>query len=1186
MEASDLVCSNPSHEDSPGVITMQSLEQDRGCYEQCYRELNKEESERRLERETRDRGSLERERIDRESLEREGRDRGSLEREERDRGSLEENYRLQSLEEDKGCFEQRYRLLTREKEESERRLDREIRDRETLEEDCRLQLEERLCSEQKFDEVSGAMAKYERELSLLRNENCHLKTQFSQLRSVVSGREMTGGAVHVGIASGSFTDHVVTGSGGTMNCEMYREEVAILSHENELFKQIIEIIERQSQFQVEENSQAHVHETSEQIMWLKVENSKLEERVREIEKSAREQEMLAERERERAEEDVRKLKREVQILRGELEKETQDVGECESQITEMKLRYEEELHDMQGKLDSEISLKCQLQEQVHLLELNIRALEEERKILLDKIEVAYKKEDEVACERREIEESFSQDVCELEVKLDQAIQERMEALAEVERLTNELQVATQQLVQVEEAYALEVEEIRLRFEAEKEALMLHGRQKGLDQADIPGGSPVWAGPAYVDDWHVKLEQEVTKSKTLEKENKQLLYQINKLLSGDRDMGKDEGERSVFVKDKEGSNKVHALEEELSELHEKCRVLERDARKKKEYENKTKELMEEIDGLMSTKEEMARKQKELMRAAENSSSSVEEVEVKNRRLEEQVDSLSRKLRDLEDSHNKRGSASEVNDLKWENENTKRKTDELQKNTEILESKLKEGEQQLRELKSTKERLEQEATRNEHRYNREIDMERFRTESLKQELQKMSENLKDQAKQFEKSLEERKKLHEEHQKTLADEKQRLKHELEGEKESLRRQFEGEKQAIHQRVSQIESRLQEQGFSVQDVPWPTGGTAGQGLGSLQSKQSAVSLRQEVATLRATNEELEGKVRDLERTSRREVEELLFKHQQETAKLRGETEESSRERLEGGRKLGKEGGVRVSEDAMNAMIQSLKREVCVARQERERAIITLRNERRNFEARDSANYETMRRIKAECEGRVRHEEEKGKMATTELRRKISIAESRVAEMEAKHREEFKSLEGKYEQQRTELEKMVEHTERQVRNRLQIEHEARLNEERSRYDVTLKGLRREISALQEQRKQIQLKLKSTDVLVKGSTKELRYSKGMHGKLDSGSVARWKEEKLKLDQEPRIKDLEQEVQLLKREKAEIKASYRQEKAQIQAEFEEEKQRFEVRHKKERDEFRRRLDASHLRVMVVNDGKVG
>lgn len=189
-------------------------------------------------------------------------------------------------------------------------------------------------------------------------------------------------------------------------------------------------------------------------------------------------------------------------------------------------------------------------------------------------------------------------------------------------------------------------------------------------------------------------------------------------------------------------------------------------------------------------------------------------------------------------------------------------------------------------------------------------------------------------------------------------------------------------------------------------------------------------------------------------------------------------------------------------------------------------------------------------------------------------MTESKIRSMEEKHRREVHQLEVKFEYKKTELEQDATSIESQLRESLQMEYRVALDKEREKYEETLRVLRKEITSLQEQRKQIQLKLSSQGVK---STYSLLIDKSVSARKESLFKSETDLEMRFLrgtkQMEDRIYDLEQEVELLKKEKSDIKVSYKQEKVQMQEDFDRERDRLEEKYKRRIVDLKRRLQAT-------------
>ena len=265
---------------------------------------------------------------------------------------------------------------------------------------------------------------------------------------------------------------------------------------------------------------------------------------------------------------------------------------------------------------------------------------------------------------------------------------------------------------------------------------------------------------------------------------------------------------------------------------------------------------------------------------------------------------------------------------------------------------------------------------------------------------------------------------------------------------------------------------------------------------------------------------------------------------------------------------GDKKGESSLLATVNKLTEKVHKFKQEREVFLNKLKKERTNSNRRITEMSTTVAKVRDEC-GRLRKEKEDAQKSVNDLRRKIAATESRIRGMEEKHRRELHQMEVKYEFKKTALEQDSTSKETQLKESLQIEYQAALNKEREKYEDTMHVLRKEITSLQEQRKQIQTKLTSQSTqssyslfidksnstkkqlcYISDSDVELNFSRGLK------------------QMEDRINDLEVEAEQLKKEKLEIKDSYRQEKVQIQAEFDRERDRLEKKYRRQIEDLKR------------------
>lgn len=1201
------------------------------------------------------------------------------------------------LEFDTFYLESNYQQLVRDRDDLRLRYEREKRDRESLEVKFHQEYDQKVYFEEKLSELTRNLSSYEEELQALRLENSHLKAQFRQLKTAIQTRVSSGTAAmaqgglvgaSLGSGSGVFVSSSTSDGSVSVNTEMYKQEVALLAQENELFKQIIDVIDKQEQSKVilEDRVSANTSERQrwleEDVVRLEREKTQLEDRVRELERCTREQEKLLEEVNNKAEDNLRVYKRESKVLENELYSKSTVVEDYEVQMSQMKQSYEEEIHQVEIKLEMEISSNKQFQEQIRQLEENIRKLEEERKEILVKMEEAYKAENEIMEERTVLEESYSRDVSELRRNVEVEIENKAELSMEIERLMGELIGSEKQKKEMEARFFQEAQELKIQIEKEREEIVafLNGSavnqvmmQSNVAQQTHLGSQLVSSGPRMQtldEDWKRKLDDEVRKKERLEEENKKLLYQINDLLehntTNTRNICDRDGVQTCL---RDGKQNVTELMAEVDELKENCRGLERDVKKKKELENKVIELSEEIEELTSKKDEMIRKQRELVKELDNSLSSVQQVDEKNKRLTEDVENLSRKIRQMEENFRNekedwvrnysKDKTSQMNEILSEKELIEKKYNEQVKINRSLEAEVSSFETRIYDLERANERLERKKSEITAQLTEEITFERSRAKTVKEELDKSVEVFKKQTEQLESTLYERKRKYDEEIRILEEEKQRIRSEFESEKECYRRRFEEERKAMERRINEIQERLQQQNTGGSETVAGPGSnevavcSIGNQQGSSSTSHQTISdLTSKIDSLRNENKELQETLRDTERSHCRKVDDLEYDNEQKIKKLRIEIEEDFRrkirdyedeieklkttvsrgnkdsaervtachrktmdatiyyedgamadlvrdqkEQLEELRKqiklqmeafeterqnlirqlqtdkqscaLGREG----ESALLHSTIKKLTEEVKILKREKESLVNKVKTERVSSNSRFTVMTETVTKLRDECD-KLRKEREDAQKAINDLRRKLTVTESKIRSIEEKHRREIHQLEVKFEYKKTEIEQDTTSIESQLRESLQIEYRAALDKEREKYEETLRVLRKEITSLQEQRKQIQLKLSSQGV-------QNAYSVLIDKSVSSRNESLLKSEmdvELRVSRgikhmEDRIYDLEREVELLQKEKHDIKASYKQEKVQLQEEFDRERDRLEEKYKRQIVDLKRRLHST-------------
>ena len=1188
-------------------------------------------------------------------------------------------------------YESDLRQLVRDRDDLRLRYEREKSDRESLEIKLHHEFDQKIHFEEKLSELSRNISSLEDELQTLRLENSHLKSQFGKLRTAIQTRvsldtaAMTAGGVagaSLGSSSGVFITGRSSDSSVVVNTDMYKQEVALLAQENELFKQIIDLIDRQDNSKVileervsENSSERQRWLEEDDVVRLEREKAKLEDRVRELERYTREQERLLEEVNNKAEDNLRKYKKESKVLENELYSKSTVVEDYELQMSQIKQAYEEEIHQAEVKLEMEISSNKQLQEQTRQLDENIRKLEEERKEILIKIEEAYKTENEVIEERTALEESYSRDVSELQRNVKEQIQSKAELSMELERLMGELIESDKEKREMEAKFFHEAQELKIQFEKEREQIVTFLNrsavnpvlmQSNVAQQTHSGAQLISADPRMPstdEEWKRKLSEEVRKNERLEDENKKLLYQINDLLEHNIGSGvsntthsKHRYDRNVGatapISSQQNSND---LVDEINELRENCRVLERDVKKKKELENRVMELSEEIEELTSKKDEMIRKQRELVKELDNSLSSVQQVEDKNKRLTEDVDNLSRKIRQMEENFRNekedwvrnysKDKTSQINDVLNEKEMIEKKYNDQLKTNRSMEAEIRSLETKIYDLERENERLERKKSEVTTQLSEEINFERGRVKTVKDELDKSVVVFKKQTEQLETTLHERKRKYDEEIRILEEEKQRIRSEFENEKDTYRRRFEEERKTMERRINEIEDRLRKHNAGSSELvtnrdnlgsgELNVRGMENQpGVGSA-SHQTISDLKSKVDALRRENKELQDTLCDTERNHSRKIDDLEYENGQKMKKFKTEIEEEFRRKIDDyeiqidqlKRTVSRENKDSVGDgsladlfrdhkeqmDELRSQIknqmeafenekQNLKRalqeerrnstrgregestllhntihklteEVKRLKRDKETLLNKIKREKGSSNSRITEMTETVTKMRDECNV-LRKEREDGQKTTNDLRRKLNVTESKIRSMEEKHRREIHQLEVKFEYKKTEIEQDATSIESQLRESLQTEYRVALDKEREKYEETLRVLRKEITSLQEQRKQIQLKLSGQGVQ---STYSLFVDKSVSARKESLFKSEADLEMRFLrgtkQMEDRINDLEHEVELLKKEKSDIKVSYKQEKVQMQEDFDRERDRLEEKYKKQIADLKRRLQAT-------------
>ena len=1186
-----------------------------------------------------------------------------------------------------------YKELASERDDLQQRYERERRERERLEMKFQEEYDQKVYFEGKLSGLSRNISSYEDDLQALRLENGHLKSQFEQIRLALqtsigagaAGLARVGSLGHRGVSGVNLISETLSGPG---NSEIYKQEVSLLAQENVLFKQIIEFIDNleQSKTVLEERVSAHAQSNERQtllenddVQRLEREKSGLEERVRDLERALGEQEKLIDEIQNKAEENLRVYKRERKVLENELHSQSSALNDYEMQISLMKQSHDTQIQAMEDRLETEITTSKEFQEQNKEILRNIRRLEEERQELLLRIEEAYQAENEVVENRVCLEETYSRDMMEVQRALKDEVQTKTELSVEIERLISELVESEKIRKEMEARFLQEGQKLQIPFDAERKVVSLNLNGTPINHVVMQTDSPQHTYPGSQGlpsesqmlkkevDWKMKLTEEVRKRETLEEENKKLLYQINDLLeknATERAIPKtsvDETINSPVGKTPYSWNakRVKNLETEIVDLREECRILEKDAKKKKELETKNAELSEEIEDLTAKKDEAVRKQKELMRELGDSLSSVKQNEDKNRRLIEEADTLSGKIRQMENNFRNekedlirtysKNKSLEISELLTGKEAIEQQYNEQVKTNRSLEAEIDSSKKRIHDLEKQNECLQKMQGEITNRFTEDLNYERGRAATMKDELEKRLDVFKNHTEQLEAALYENKKMYDEEVRKLEEEKQRIRNDLLTDKETYRKRFEEEKRSMESRINEVETKIRQQN-SMGSEPVATTSYFGKnenfGNGTVSQPGRSVStetisdFKRQVDILGSMNKELQETPLNTEREHLREIDALELDNKKVKSTIEeefrrktdpngkgvGVNEESSKGKvtfskaevsdqhpfsdksapehieylvrdykeqmddLKGQIKLQMEAFENEKQDLrrqlqeernstlrskmnesslLHITIQKRTDEVKILRQEKVNLLNKLKKEKGYNKKRETEFSEKVSKIREECE-RLRCEKNKAQKSVIDQRRKLAATEERIQSMEEKHQMEIHQLEIKFENKKTKLEQTIVTTESELKEGLQMEYRALLNKEREKYEDTMNDLRKEIASLQEQRQKIQTKLSSqtSRASYQFITKKNWLNVQSFDKSPSNAYSSPFNGIKQV--EDKLRDLEREVETLKREKTEIKVNYRQEKIQLQAEFDQQIVGLEEKYRRQIEGLKRRL----------------
>ena len=226
--------------------------------------------------------------------------------------------------------------------------------------------------------------------------------------------------------------------------------------------------------------------------------------------------------------------------------------------------------------------------------------------------------------------------------------------------------------------------------------------------------------------------------------------------------------------------------------------------------------------------------------------------------------------------------------------------------------------------------------------------------------------------------------------------------------------------------------------------------------------------------------------------------------------------------------------------------------------------------------------RIKEDYEGRLASERKRLQATIDEFRRKMSLTERKFKEMEMQH----KSEKTRYLEERRTAEKALTQSQEELKMIMEREYRKMLNDEKQKFEQTVKALTKQISFLQDQRKEIQEKLLNNELSGNSSprTEQLARNRVVI-QMEQEFFERVDREKRPMEQ--KIRELQQEINKLKIEKSELKGTLENEKQELEDELE--KIQLEMKRKlsKAREEMQKRTDVigKHLMANTVKNALV-
>ena len=224
--------------------------------------------------------------------------------------------------------------------------------------------------------------------------------------------------------------------------------------------------------------------------------------------------------------------------------------------------------------------------------------------------------------------------------------------------------------------------------------------------------------------------------------------------------------------------------------------------------------------------------------------------------------------------------------------------------------------------------------------------------------------------------------------------------------------------------------------------------------------------------------------------------------------------------------------------------------------------------------------RIKMDFEERLSLEGKKLQSIIDDLRRKVSVTERKVKDMEVQQKNE----KVRWDEEKAATERILNQSREELKITLEREYRKMLNGEKQKFEETVKALTTQISFLQNQRKEIQKKLVNDGLSgnCKLNSEQLARSR-MVIEMEQEYLERSERERRPM--EDKIKGLQREVSKLQREKTELKATLENEKQELEEDLERMQSDMRRKLSKAREEMERKTDAFSKNLVATKEKNV-